>query len=158
MSGRIGTANEACFALACSLSQTKGVNLGVTAFPACDKNGIFPVFSEAVFVAPILKHGEKVHTNFHLEAKGGTPLTEALWWTLVQLHKQKEERKIILLITDGEPEDKESALHAIDTIQSFGVEIYGISLPPCNLDSMLPRKNIAINHVNELTKNMFGLL
>ncbi len=166
MRSKMEMANQACFALASALSSTKGINVGVTAFPGAKDNGIPPLLGEHVYVSPILMHGEKMMNNFSVQAGGGTPLTETLWYVLPQILKQKENRKIILLITDGEPDCKESSLHAIETIHNFGVEIYQIyignlNLPSCNLNSsngILPNKSIAIKNINELPQTMFGLL
>ena len=65
-------ASQACFSVASALSQCRGVNVGVTAFPALAKDDRSTVY-------PILRHGERMHVRFHLTAQGYTPLAETLW-------------------------------------------------------------------------------
>ncbi len=157
MRNQIEIANQACFALASALGNTKGINVGVTAFPAQYCNN-YPSSRGNTYVTPIVEHGEKVGNGFSITAQGSTPLTESLWWLLPKLLSQKEARKIILFITDGEPDNKDTALHAIEYADKLGVEIYGIGIPPCNIESILPNKSIKLEQVEQLLQAMFGLL
>ncbi len=156
MRGKIGIASEACFALGKSLENTKNINIGISAFPAIQ--GYAPAGVNSVYVYELVRHGEKVSDNFEITQEGGTPLTEALWWVFPRLLAQKEERKIILLITDGEPDNRDTAMHAIEYAEKIGIEIYGIGIPPCIIEDVLPNRSIRIENVNELPQAMFGLL
>ncbi len=153
MSSNIDMAAQTCFALASALGNTKGINVAVTTFPAHITTG------KSAGVFPLLQHGQKVSTQFALKAWGCTPLTESLWWIYQKLLQQSEPRKMILLITDGEPDHPESALHAIHFAEKIGIEIYGIGIPPCKIQNILPeRKSITLENMNQLPQAMFGLL
>ena len=186
MRGKIDVACETCFSLVNSLNATKGINVAVSAFPARlgdtahsthkhnsaragkgkqAKNKHSKITNEHAkkYVFPVMKHGEKIHRNFQLTAEGGTPLTESLWWLIPNLLKQKEPRKIILIITDGEPDQMESAVHAIESAEKIGVEVYGIGIPPCHVENLFTNsggssKCITIENINMLPQAMFGLL
>lgn len=165
MQGKMFTANKACFALASALESTKGINVGVTVFPALSSSGKKSAKSDqkhvnkdAIYVFPLLKHGEKINHAFDISAEGSTPLTEALWWVLPKLLSQKEDRKIILIITDGEPNDRSTALHAVEEAQKLGVEVYAINIPPLSINILPDNKTITLNNLGQLPQAMFGLL
>ena len=94
MNGKpIALATRACFAVASALQAIPGVNVGVTAFPgswipdAPEQQGHWQT------VAPVLLHGQKMHTRFMVKTGGSTPMDAALWWVLQQLHPMPEPRK-----------------------------------------------------------------
>ncbi len=66
---------------------------------------------------------------------------------------------MIPLLTDGEPDHPESALHAIHYVEKIGIEIYGIGIPSCKIQNILPERNsITLENMNQLPQAMFGLL
>ena len=100
----INLAKQACFAVTTALSRIRGVNPAVTAFPATTAtNSVFP----------IMRHGQAVPDLFDIRASGGTPLPGALWWVLQTMLPLKEQRKMILVITDGMPDNPLAANNAI---------------------------------------------
>jgi len=159
MQGKVmDLASQACFAVATALHGLKGISLGVTVFPADQlRKGKQHVTSETV--APILKHGQKTHTNFGMGATGGTPMDAALWWVVQQLHPMPEPRKLILIITDGQPDNEDGAIAAIKAAQGLGFEVLGIGIVAPSISSLLPDKSSrVISGINELAPAMFGML
>ena len=68
-------------------------------------------------------------------------------------------RKIVLLITDGEPDDQNHTLAAIRLIKSFGLEVYGIGIKTLSIQTLLPgRGSKVINDIMELAPSMFEIL
>ena len=63
-----------------------------------------------------------------LYANGGTPTAEALWIAGNRLMAQKEERRLLLLVTDGRPNDHEAALRVAGMIERSPIELYGLSI------------------------------
>ena len=57
---------------------------------------------------------------------GGTPLAEAYKGAALTFLASPKERRILIVITDGEPDSKESAFAARDFVSKLGIEIYGI--------------------------------
>ena len=119
MRNKMELASQACFGIANSLHKINGISVGVTAFPAD------PVLNRVCStVCPMLKHGQSLHTNFCLRPSGSTPMGEAIWWTLAQCYPLTENRKIILIITDGKPDSVENTEKAIEHGKRLGFEFY----------------------------------
>ncbi len=158
MSGRfMELAGQACFAVASALAPISGVTSAVGVFPGeptpADAGGDRPVS-----VAPILGAMERLHNRFSMDASGGTPMAEALWWALQQLRFRRENRKIILLISDGEPDDVGAAQAAIRAVRAEGCEIYGIGIETASLSRLLPAHSRSIGNIAELPQSMFDVL
>ncbi len=158
MRSRIQLATQACYSIVDSLSKIKGVSVAVTAFPAdhglskAAKNDTCPT------VYPLLKHGGRVHSNFKLKARGTTPMGEALWWLMQQDMALPENRKIILILTDGRPDCYENTEQAIVHGKELGFEFYGISINDTYIKKMLPDHSRVITQLDELAPVMFELL
>ncbi|WP_157917380.1 hypothetical protein [Pseudodesulfovibrio profundus] len=158
MRRRIALTTQVCHAVATALDTIDGISGAVTVFPAGsptdggNDNGTGPT------VCPILRHGERLHANFDMSATGFTPLGEALWWVLQQVQPLHESRKIILILTDGDPDSFNLALDAIESGRRFGVEIYGLGIMSEAISKLLPDHSRTINDLTELPPAMFGML
>ncbi|QTO41397.1 cobaltochelatase CobT-related protein [Desulfovibrio desulfuricans] len=145
----INLANRACFAAATALSHIRGVNPAVTAFPAVtETNSVFP----------IMQHGQAVPDLFDLRASGGTPLAGAVWWVLQTMLPLKERRKIILVITDGMPDNQLAANNAIGVAQKLGFEVYGLGIRDEHIMHLLPHTSRVVNDLPDLVPAMFAML
>ena len=145
----INLANRACFAVATALSQIRGVNPAVTAFPATTvTNSVFP----------IMRHGQAVPDLFDIRASGGTPLAGALWWVLQTMLPLKEQRKMILVITDGMPDTPLAANNAIGVAQKIGFEVYGLGIRDEHITRLLPHTSKMVNDLPDLVSAMFFML
>ena len=142
-------ANRACFAVATALSHIRDVNPAVTAFPAVtETNSVFP----------IMRHGQAVPDIFDLRASGGTPLAGAVWWVLQTMLHLKERRKIILVITDGMPDNQLAANNAIGVAQELGFEVYGLGIRDEHITHLLPHTCRVVNDLSDLVPSMFAML
>jgi cobaltochelatase CobT len=149
----ISLACKACYGVAHCLSRIQGISVGVTAFPAINaQTGIRDA------VLPILKHGEALHTRFLFSAEGTTPMAEALWWVLQQMVALPEQRKIILILTDGEPNNCKSTKDVLQQAKNLGIEIYGIGIQSDSITLLLPKHSKEINTLTELAPAMFEVL
>ncbi len=116
MRKRIDLVSDSCLALANALSSIKGINIGVTAFPANapgDGSGL-------AALCPVISHGSPVHSQFYTYASGSTPMGEAIWWVLQQMVLLKETRKIILILTDGFPDCRANVTASVKAGQAIG--------------------------------------
>ncbi len=147
---RIHLATSACYAVASALSGIPGINVGVTAFPATTPN-------DTPGVCPLVRHGQRVGTGFDVPATGSTPLAEALWWIARAMLSLKENRKILLLITDGQPDNSQKALEALHMLQNLGTEVMGIAIQSPELARLLPIQ-ANIDNMNDLAGAMFNML
>ena len=146
---RIHLATSACYAVASALSGIPGINVGVTAFPAHTPDDI-------PSVCPLVRHGQRVGIDFDVPASGSTPLAEALWWIAKTMLSLKENRKILLLITDGQPDNSQKALEALHMLQKLGTEVMGIAIQSPELATLLPI-HAKIDNMSELTGAIFSI-
>lgn len=152
MSGTaIRIARQACFAIAKALDGIKGINHAVTAFPDYGTDDI-------PGVVPVKRYGERTGDNFGLGPCGSTPLASALWWIIREICFQKENRRIIVILTDGIPDDLEASKKAIETAKGLGIEVYCLGILseiarylPCSASRV-------IWNIGDLPKAMFELL
>ena len=145
---RIVLARQACYAVARALEGIREINPAVTAFPALSSfNGVFPV----------VRHGEKATDRFPMRGAGGTPLAPALWWVMQTMLSLKENRKIILILTDGVPDDSPACVKAIRYAEQIGMEVLGIGIQHTAISSLLPESRV-ISELQELAPAMFGIL
>ena len=142
-------ARQACFAVAKALEHIRGVNPAITAFPA---------MASTSSVFPIMRHGQKVPDSFDINASGGTPLAAALWWVMQTVLFLKEQRKIILIITDGVPDSTHAAIHAVTVAQKLGYEVYGLGIRDEHIAHLLPQTSRVINDLSDLAPVMFDML
>ena len=160
MNGKpIALAVKACFAVASALQAIPGVSVGVTAFPGNPVPDSPKQQGHWQTVAPVLLHGQKLHTRFTMKTGGSTPMDAALWWVLQQLHSMTEPRKIVVLISDGEPDDLKLTQTAIRAVKDAGIEVYGIGIHTISIQTLLPGKGSrVINDIAELAPSMFAIL
>ena len=135
--------------MATALSHIRGVNPAVTAFPAT-------AVTNSVF--PIMRHGQSVPDLFDIRASGGTPLAGAMWWVLQTMLPLKEQRKMILVITDGMPDNSLAANNVIGVAQKIGFEVYGLGIRDEHVTHLLPHTSRVINDLPELVPAMFAML
>jgi hypothetical protein len=141
---------DAAMALAQALEPMRGVSCAVTAFPSL--NG------QDDQVTHILSHGEAVRGRagaFIQGARGGTPMTGALWFAAADLLARREERRVILILTDGGPDDFATAREMVDKASAAGIEMIGVGIAT-RVDRLFPIA-ITIASVADLKKELFGI-
>ena len=134
---RIDLAWEATLALALALESIPGVNTAITAFPG--SKGL----DERVY--EVMAHGERLSEctdRLDIGTDGSTPLSEALLYGISRLLMTPEPRKIVLVLTDGIPNDPLEVHKILKQCADIGVEVYGIGL------------DIDIHHLFEMSMNI----
>ena len=147
---RIELAADACYAVARALESLRGVSVGISVFPATG--------GAACGIFPLVRHDERVSDKFDIRGEGDTPLTEALWWALQQLAPRKEPRKLLLVLSDGQPNDRYSATMAFADLAKAGIECFGIGIMDTNIALLLPGSHCIINKLSDLAPTMFAML
>lgn len=150
MKSRWQTAITATLSMAASLMNIKDVKVGITAFPGI--NG------KATTVVP---QGAKSLGRYNgpigrLKPSGGTPLCHGLLKVAYQLAKAKERRKVIVVLTDGYPEDEDGVKALIARLVASGVEIYAIGIASTGVDELF-EKCVSIDRIEELSQALFEL-
>ena len=145
-------ANAVCYAVGKALQGISGVNLGITAFPGANRA------KRGTTVAPVLRHGEKLTARFPEIAYGMTPMAESLWWVMQQMCLLHESRKIILIITDGEPDSIPAAQEVLRQAQKKGFECYGLGIMCPSISTLLPHASRVVETLPQLAPALFELL
>lgn len=151
MRKRIDLAGQCCWAVAQALIRS-GIPVAITAFAGR------PDPSNTASVTPILKPGQRVRELGMVDAIGNTPLGEALWWVLQRLVQRREERKLVIVLTDGVPDNPVAARQAIAAARRIGVEVYGIGIDIRHLNTLMPGASVAIENLAELPGATFTLV
>ncbi|QPK61686.1 VWA domain-containing protein [Methylomonas sp. LL1] len=145
---RMPIALEATLALAMAFEGIPGVNPGVTAFPGHQDDSVFR----------LLEHGQRVNARtgaFSLAATGSTPMTEAIWFGAASLLRCREPRKVLMVMTDGQPNDTLSTLELLQRCRDSGIETVGVGLG-LDVSHLFPIA-ITINDLSELRAQLFEL-
>jgi len=148
LESRLSIALEATLALALAFEGIPGVNPGITAFPGVDDKSVFC----------LLEHGERVRSRvsgYSLQATDTTPMTEAIWFGAASLLRCQEPRKVLMVMTDGQPNDQLSTLEILQRCRDSGIETVGIGLG-IDVRHLFP-VSIAINDFRELRSQLFEL-
>jgi Mg-chelatase subunit ChlD len=145
---RIELAWEATLALTSALELIPGVNVAITAFPG--QQGL----DERVY--EVMGHGERLAEctdRFEIGTDGSTPLTEALIYGISHLLMTREPRKMLLVLTDGIPNDPMEAEKVLKQCAEIGIEVHGIGL---GIDIQhLFESSINIQDLKELQARLF---
>jgi hypothetical protein len=127
MSGeQIKVAKESVVSTMLAIETIPGASCALTVFPAQDGSG----YHSAVVYK---QHHEKARVaatrlDSSVRGTGGTPLTEAMGVAIEDLRARKELRKVMLIVTDGNPDDTQSCIASYKMAKLFGMEVYGIGI------------------------------
>lgn len=76
-----------------------------------------------------LSVSNKLQQSFSgMDDSGYTPLAKAMRTEADKLLRRREKRKIMLIMTDGTPDNKDDVLALIRVLRELGVEVYGFGL------------------------------
>ncbi len=75
-----------------------------------------------------------------------------------KLSARKEKRKLILILTDGEPNNMPNTQAAIREAHRQGLELYGLGLRNDSIKRLLPGRSLVIHNLQELPQTIFKLL
>jgi cobalamin biosynthesis protein CobT len=145
---KIEVASKTAYVVAEALDSIPGCFAAVAAFPVGNSDG----------VAPLVRFGERpCSSKFGMSAGGGTPLAQALYWAGVELLKREEPRKILLSVTDGEPDDLRTTKRAIRWLLEQGIEPMGLGICEESVRTLFPTNGVVYS-VEELPPALFGML
>jgi len=141
---------DAAMSLALALEPIRGVSCAATAFPGGNR--------DPAIVTRIMRHGDRVAARsgaFVQHARGGTPMTGALWYAAADLLARQEERRVMLTLTDGAPDDWGSASAMVIRAGAAGIEMIGVGIAT-SVDRLFPVA-VQIANVAELKGALFRI-
>jgi cobaltochelatase CobT len=142
---RIILADQALFATACALEALPGIAVSVATFPGNQ------------LVLPFGVRARRERDRFTLRSFGGTPMHEGIMMANRMLQLRKEPRKLLVVLTDGEPDCGPTSQAAISVSNRMGIEVYGLGIQTTAVERYFTNSQV-INNVNDLPTALFGLL
>ena len=83
-------------------------------------------------------------------------MAEAMLWGGYNLHATRNVRKILFVVTDGEPDDLDGAKQVIERLGKSGVEVMGLGIN--TVVGHLFKTAGMIGDLNDLAPAIFGML
>ena len=117
----IDLAGQAVLATTLALEAIPGVACWAAAFPGRDEDRVIPLKA-------FTERAGRVAGRFAVGADGGTPLAEALWRAGYALASRPEPRRLLIVATDGRPNDVASARDIIARCRASGIEVMGLGI------------------------------
>ncbi|MEY2117230.1 cobaltochelatase CobT-related protein [Rhodanobacter sp. FW106-PBR-R2A-1-13] len=143
----VEVARQATLATAVGISQIVGCKVAAAAFPSLD---ILKEFDEAARGAA---------GRFTIGATGGTPMGRAMVWAASQLARRSEERKLLVVVTDGAPDDRGMVKRLVRLYAQSGVEVIGVGIGDggAAVSGLFPAA-VQIDSVDQLATALFGVI
>jgi uncharacterized protein YegL len=108
---------QALFASVSVLETIEGVSCGAVAFPG------------NYTIKPLKLQGRKNPDRFQLQhTGGGTPLDKGIVLARRMLDQAPRSRRIMIVLTDGEPDSWSEARLAIESAERSGIEVFGLGI------------------------------
>jgi hypothetical protein len=121
----------------------------------------FSIFPGVLSIAETIKgYDQRVMQQLDeiagIRAGGGTPLVAAVNEVLPSILDWEADRKILIVVTDGDLRDKESIRKQLATVEAQGIHLIGIGV---GVDvSRLFANHIKIRHSSELTDALYHVM
>ncbi|MGL5389883.1 MAG: VWA domain-containing protein [Shewanella sp.] len=141
-------ANEAALALAMALEGIPGVVPAVSYFP-----GVHQEVSIVLLPKQSVRHRAAC---FDQKPRGCTPMAQAMWFAANSLLAQKQQRKLMIVLTDGDPDDWAATHDIVDRCRRSGFELLGIGIQTRSVEKFFPQ-SIVINDVKDLKRELFAV-
>jgi cobalamin biosynthesis protein CobT len=144
---KIEVARKATLACALGLEQTPGCKVAAASFPDIE---ILKKFEET---------GRNTGARFAIDPKGSTPMGEAMIWAATELGLRREARKILIVTTDGQPNNTELVKKLIAAYSRSGIEVIGVGIgAEGQYVKDLFNVSVCIDSVDQLATSLFGVL
>lgn len=149
-------ATKAAMAVALALDVIPGVKLSIAGFTSQKE---VPGQGRYVpIVRPMKMFNQRLDKKcFVPMADGGTPTAEALWWAASELLAQKVDRRIVITVTDGAPDDAQRVIELVQRMKQASIENNAIGIGMEISAAMFP-SNCTVNSISELPEKVFGML
>jgi Mg-chelatase subunit ChlD len=137
---------------------TVSLALAVSSIPKCDiATSMFPGVGGGD-VSPVIRRGQPVRANlgrFAVNSSGGTPLAEAMLYAARELAVSRRQRKVLIIITDGAPNNG-SEVRYMNSLIASHIDIYAIGINSTAVSKYFENWSV-IDNVKELQKALFQI-
>lgn len=154
MATGMATASRSTLSLTAAMKKVPHLSVGAAMFPGNSESAVTVLTRQDQTMDQTAGFYPKVHVD------GCTPLLPALVWSGDNLISQKEERKILFVVTDGAPDQMHDCIEMIRNLRQGGIEVYGIGIDvhETMMSTLFGKEHVCINHVGELAEATFSLL
>jgi len=92
-------------------------------------------------------------------ATGSTPLEDGIQYAMVQMNKRTERHRVIIVITDGSPDNPAVVTHQIRTAHEAGIHVIGVGIAyGCYEVKRLFPEHVAVENINQLPQELLKVL
>ena len=86
-------------------------------------------------------------------------MAEAIYCAAAHLLMRQEPRRLLVVLTDGEPNDIGATQEIIEKCRSVGLEVYGVGIMDNRVIPVFGKQfSTVVNTIGELPERMFRLL
>ena len=151
---RIPLAAQAVLAVTLALDTVPGAVSWAAAFPGHARESLIPLktFEE---------RAARIAGRFRLTTCGATPLAGALWRAGYALIQRPQSRRLIVVATDGYPDNPEGVQRILQRCRASGIEVIGLGIGQALADvqEVFGRRDAtAITAISELAPKLFAVL
>ena len=93
-----------------------------------------------------------------LSTDGGTPMAEAILFAASDVVRREETLKIVMVVTDGDPNDREATKYIIDRARADGITVVGLGIGVDTSPVFDSRYAATITDIGELSASMVKLV
>lgn len=94
----------------------------------------------------------------NLSTDGGTPMAEAILYAASDVIRREETLKIVLVVTDGEPNDRAATKYIIDRSRADGITVVGLGIGVDTSPVFDTQYAATIHDIGELSASMVKLV
>lgn len=95
--------------------------------------------------------------GLNAEVGGGTPLGDAMFQAGVRLSMKPEARKVMLVLTDGMPNDGAAVSQMVTRLRGMGIEVIGVGILTDAVKNFFPQHAV-VNDLDDLGPRIFECL
>ena len=152
MSQRMPLAREAVLSLIQAFKPLNGVSVSASAYPGTREESVFQISAGTESIDTVAQRLAA------LESHDCTPMATGLWHAVHQVCQTNAERRLILMITDGDPDiDHRSAvLDLVSRCQSSGIDVIGLGINVSSVEALFPA-SVVVEQLDQLKMALFQL-
>ena len=120
--------------------------------------GVPGIAGQDTVLAQLVRHGQPPRTRagaFAQLPRRGTPLAGALWYAAADLLARDANRRLVLVLTDGRPDDHPGAQRIFALCQDAGIETIGVGIA-IDTGALFPTA-VTVHELGELRQALFRL-
>jgi len=146
---RIEVGQRAVLASALAMESIPGTAIQTAAFPYGSH--------DVLMLTPFGQSIQQTSSAYRVGCDGGTPMAEAMLWAGHELLKRTEPRKILLVATDGDPDNVDAVLELVERFQGSGIEVYALGIQSEKGARLFPNHRV-VQNLPDLPAAMIGML